>query len=186
MTNTVLGIIICLSILITVQARCRPAYCGPHGRCAADGSGCVCDEDWVGERCRLNERRRCENWGQCQNNGTCKVRVLKQTKGRIPVQIYCVCQEDYAGRRCEYNKKCKNIKCENNGTCDSSYVPPRCICSPNYSGSRCETKDFCLTEQPCLNGGTCVWLNKYGENEEKDLYRCVCPPGYSGHTCAIH
>ena len=38
--------------------------------------------------------------------------------------------------------------------------------------------NYCGTNKPCKNGGTCM-------NTEPDEYNCACPDGYSGKNCEI-
>lgn len=38
--------------------------------------------------------------------------------------------------------------------------------------------NYCGTNTPCKNGGTCM-------NTEPDEYNCACPDGYSGKNCEI-
>lgn len=38
--------------------------------------------------------------------------------------------------------------------------------------------NYCGTNRPCKNGGTCM-------NTEPDEYNCACPDGYSGKNCEI-
>ena len=47
--------------------------------------------------------------------------------------------------------KCKNVDCQNGGTCDKG----KCICPTGYSGVNCEIKDNCYGVT-CQNGGTCA------------------------------
>lgn len=43
---------------------------------------------------------------------------------------------------------------------------------------RCADLNYCGTNRPCKNGGTCM-------NTEPDEYNCACPDGYSGKNCEI-
>lgn len=42
----------------------------------------------------------------------------------------------------------------------------------------CADLNYCGTNRPCKNGGTCM-------NTEPDEYNCACPDGYSGKNCEI-
>lgn len=42
----------------------------------------------------------------------------------------------------------------------------------------CADLNYCGTNKPCKNGGTCM-------NTEPDEYNCACPDGYSGKNCEI-
>lgn len=42
----------------------------------------------------------------------------------------------------------------------------------------CADLNYCGTNRPCKNGGTCM-------NTEPDEYNCACSDGYSGKNCEI-
>lgn len=46
------------------------------------------------------------------------------------------------------------------------------------SALSCADLNYCGTNRPCKNGGTCM-------NTEPDEYNCACPDGYSGKNCEI-
>ncbi|CAF0943117.1 unnamed protein product [Brachionus calyciflorus] len=91
--------------------------------------------------------------------------------------------------------------CVNGGTCRPTNYSPYaiCICLPNYTGSRCEIciglppslptqpptqppapVSPCLTQQYCLNGGTCRATNY------SPYAICICSPNYTGSKCEIY
>ena len=102
---------------------------------------------------------------------------------------------------------CLSYPCRNGGTCNRNLTSGgyTCSCSLGYNGDRCEigkgllqfqlklgmqglnrdntlffhliTGDVCSLSRPCLNGGTCLFLNYW------PYFRCSCPAGYLGHNC---
>lgn len=64
---------------------------------------------------------------------------------------------------------CKDIVCENAGTCDEGV----CTCLDGFSGTNCEIEDLCITQDvTCNNGGTCLDGT------------CTCTTGYEGTDCS--
>ena len=102
---------------------------------------------------------------------------------------------------------CLSYPCRNGGTCNRNLTSGgyTCSCSLGYNGDRCEigkgllqfqlklgmrglnqdntlffhliTGDVCSLSRPCLNEGTCLFLNFW------PYFRCSCPAGYLGHNC---
>ena len=102
---------------------------------------------------------------------------------------------------------CLSYPCLNGGTCNRNLITGgyTCSCSSGYNGDRCEigkgllqfqlklamsglnldnilffhliTGDVCSLSQPCLNGGTCLFLHHW------PYFRCSCSAGYLGHNC---
>ncbi len=77
--------------------------------------------------------------------------------------FFAIATFSFALQSCD---KCKDINCQNGGTCDKG----KCTCPTGYSGDNCEIKDPCLGIS-CLNGGTCASGS------------CNCPSGYEGIDC---
>ena len=81
--------------------------CGENGQC--QGSGCVCQEGWEGDRCQHRScDSRCSLHGQCKNGS-------------------CVCQTGFNGKHCTL-PACNHPtsvrhgkKCNGHGTCKRSF-----------------------------------------------------------------
>ena len=144
----------------------------------AQGPVCVCERGFTGVTCGVNIDE-CVLVG-C-NGGVCIDEVLGYK---------CECRLGLIGKDCEMNDVmllCGNVKCENNGTCNSEYFvnadrdevllvaggnftykPEYCNCNNEWSGVMC-TK--CSLE--C------------GDNQLEDImcYRCICEGLWSGEDC---
>ena len=81
--------------------------CGANGQC--QGSGCVCQEGWEGNRCQHRScDSRCSSHGQCKN-GT------------------CICQTGFNGKHCSLpaciHPAMRQISlCSGHGICDSTMI----------------------------------------------------------------
>ncbi|XP_042220954.1 prolow-density lipoprotein receptor-related protein 1-like isoform X2 [Homarus americanus] len=164
------------------RCKCDPLYQGLHcekyrcsGYCKNDGycspvneNGqelpqlrCYCTHEWTGERCE-SPVKTCQNF--CQNGGECHL-----TPESIP---YCTCNNKFTGERCE---QCKELHCENGGTCRSgvhngnSYLS--CSCAGGFHGSTCS---YSVCTSYCKHG-TCSIL--------QDRPHCTCNIGWSGKMC---
>ncbi|EJD75614.1 DOMON domain-containing protein [Loa loa] len=58
------------------------------------------------------------------------------------------------------------------------YENGECKCRHSYSGKLCQYKDYCSTDEDCLNDGKCI-------KESNDIVRrtCYCAFGYFGQNC---
>ncbi|XP_035694585.1 sushi, von Willebrand factor type A, EGF and pentraxin domain-containing protein 1-like [Branchiostoma floridae] len=73
---------------------------------------------------------------------------------------------------------CRNIICENGGTCTFTSGNTSCSCLTGFEGERCDNNIDDCSSQPCLNNATC----EDGVNN----YTCSCADGYSGAECAVN
>ncbi|CAG9539280.1 unnamed protein product [Cercopithifilaria johnstoni] len=67
-----------------------------------------------------------------------------------------------------------NERCSNHG----DYENGECKCRHSYSGELCQYKDYCSTDEDCLNDGKCI-------KEPHAMVRrtCYCVFGYFGQNC---
>lgn len=72
--------------------------------------------------------------------------------------------------------------CSGNGICRTNMrsLTYTCECLKHHSGRFCEKYDIC-SENPCLNGGTCVRNGSSDPNVHR--YECKCSPGFAGEFC---
>ena len=143
---------------------------------------------FTGRDC-ANQLTKCK-CATCLNNGICIAEVTSY--GKV-LREHCECPPYYTGEICQTHfDPCTN-KCQNNGTCKSSYVgsgeyKTTCSCTEyftgencteckfGYAGDRCEIDMDLCENSPCHNGGTC--------EDHGNKFTCRCPPGYSGHDCS--
>lgn len=149
--------------------------CNNHGQCIAiqgtNESYCDCDKGWTGSKCDVEI---C----YCKNNGTCLNGTTNQ----------CNCPTQYTGQLCEIEVNlCSPNPCSNGGECQVEYLNENnktitiltCKCKEGFIGAFCEINlnatNPCLIANPCLNGGSCSFLNF--------VPSCNCPYGFSGSLC---
>ncbi len=73
-------------------------------------------------------------------------------------------------------RKCKNITCQNGGTCVDGVDDFLCWCSLGYRGRYCEEDiDECSFPDVCDNGATCT--------QGKNFFTCNCCKGGFGCYC---
>uniref|UniRef100_A0A3Q2UBM1 Delta-like protein n=1 Tax=Fundulus heteroclitus TaxID=8078 RepID=A0A3Q2UBM1_FUNHE len=149
-----------------------------------------CDEHYYGIRCNIVCRPRNDYFGHyvCDQFGKrhcmegwkgedCKTAICKQgcspTHGTCDIPGTCKCSYGWDGLLCD---ECQRYPGCVHGTCTE---PWQCTCEKNWGGLLCNKDlNYCGTNQPCKNGGTCM-------NTEPDEYNCACPDGYSGKNCEI-
>jgi hypothetical protein len=76
-------------------------------------------------------------------------------------------------------EQCGSLECLNGGECRLGVNGGEefCLCPAGYTGRRCDVQSSICYPNPCLNGGTCVFL--------LGGYVCSCVGGYSGQNCEI-
>ena len=85
----------------------------------------------------------------CQNGGNCSL-SSENASG-----FSCQCPDGYLGDECEQQNFCRNIECENGGTCQNGNNTFICNCVDGYSGETCDVDINDCDGVVCQNGGTC-------------------------------
>ena len=125
----------------------------------------------------------------CDNNGSC---IAEVTSDGEETRNYCECSPYFTGDHCEMSfDPCAN-KCENNGTCKSSFIGNGeyntiCNCTEYFTGENCtvdiEAKILTCSEESVCGGSerrsNCI------NHENHNDYQCVCKFGYAGDRCEI-
>ena len=172
---------------------CTPEHnCSSHGKCSNDSSTpgtCVCDENWMGDKCDIcadtyytpatNCSKRCTPY--ICNGGTC------DSEGN------CVCPPGIGGPTCHFcappnyppgvcNQTCTGDKnCSSHGTCvfDNNGYPANCSCNDGWVGPY--TVNGC--DIPCSRAATC---NGNGICNQLDIAglgtNCICDTIARGFT----
>ncbi|XP_067133004.1 protocadherin-like wing polarity protein stan isoform X2 [Centruroides vittatus] len=73
---------------------------------------------------------------------------------------------------------CNPNPCPLNSYCVDLWNNYTCKCKPGYIGEKCQSV---CSLNPCLNGGTCIFMS----NKDNVGYRCSCNAAYSGKYCEI-
>uniref|UniRef100_A0A1I7U5Q2 Delta-like protein n=1 Tax=Caenorhabditis tropicalis TaxID=1561998 RepID=A0A1I7U5Q2_9PELO len=143
-----------------------------HGHCSSFDGGfqCLCDDGYTGSYCQVGkdncEGNRCAGGSKCINDVD---------------SYFCDCPPGKTGPFCEkldcsaLPMICNHGQCIDNPLSEKSF---ECQCEPGWGGELCDTdKNECLTENMCMNNGTCVNL--------PGSFRCDCARGYGGKWCDI-
>uniref|UniRef100_A0A8D9AAV9 Protein crumbs n=1 Tax=Cacopsylla melanoneura TaxID=428564 RepID=A0A8D9AAV9_9HEMI len=113
---------------------CIPSPCKNGGQCIDDVNAFICNctnTGYTGETCEedVNECElsddMCGNTGQCINQ---------------PGDYKCVCQYDTCGYLCNFPDPCKDLPCQNGGTCREDckqQADYKCDCLPGWTGKNC-------------------------------------------------
>lgn len=116
----------------------------------------------------------CEQYVKCAKN-TCK-HGSTCTKHAVSDDVLCTCVVGAIGQRCEHNiNDCKNVTCNNGGSCIDFLNGFLCNCTAGWSGQFCEVDINECASNPCLQGSTCI--------DEINRYKCECALGKSGKNC---
>ena len=124
------------------------------------------------ERCDLP--RLCDTipFPPCLNDGVCNDFVVSGSYN-------CSCPSQFFGAGCQFFDTCSNSPCENNGNCfvDLSNINQfTCNCQAGYTGELCDAQISPCTNDPCLNGATCM-------DVLSNQLECQCIPGFTGQLC---
>ncbi|XP_054881676.1 protein delta homolog 2 [Poeciliopsis prolifica] len=82
----------------------------------------------------------------------------------------CRCDPGWDGALCQ---RCVTMPGCVHGSC---LQPWQCACQPGWGGRFCDKDLSVCSQQPCLNGATCLL-------EDSGDFRCLCPDGFHGPTC---
>ncbi|XP_043992678.1 protein delta homolog 2 [Gambusia affinis] len=82
----------------------------------------------------------------------------------------CRCDPGWDGELCQ---RCVTMPGCVHGSC---LQPWQCACQPGWGGRFCDKDLSVCSQQPCLNGATCLL-------EDSGDFRCLCPDGFHGPTC---
>ena len=126
--------------------------CQNNGSCSdvsnnSRGFLCSCPSGFGGEECQLDLRPCGTN--PCLYNGQSPLLLISLSLTRFFVgtcqslgngTVLCRCVTGRDGSRCERRTDfCSNVKCENDGVCQSRATAYQCLCvSDSYSGEYCE------------------------------------------------
>ncbi|XP_041836140.1 stabilin-1 [Melanotaenia boesemani] len=156
-------------------ANCTACSCAMQGRCdeGIEGTGCVCEPGWEGDRCERKMSLIPEECRQCHVHAVCNVGTG------------CLCAAGFEGNgtfcspappvdMCsEYNGGCHL-----NADCNQTGLVVSCTCQSGYQGDgfSCEPINRCVEEQNggCNDFASCKFT---GPNERE----CECLPGYVGN-----
>ncbi|XP_015789655.1 neurogenic locus protein delta [Tetranychus urticae] len=167
---------------------CKPGCHPQNGYCEHPGE-CRCRFGYRGDNCtECATMPGCQN-GDCENPLDCN--CFKGWTGlfcNIPIcsegcdlehgwcrrPNECRCRVGWSGSNCSEcvpYPGCKMGNCTQPWTCD---------CQPGWGGIDCSEKlDYCeLNDNPCLNGGTCISVEKNDGN-----FICRCNLGFEGKRC---
>lgn len=158
------------SPLMLPPGSCGSQPCLNGGTCIETrgniGYECNCHNRFVGSICEI-DLDPCAS-SPCLYGGKCKSASGTYT---------CECVPRLSGKRCEYGRYCNPNPCKHGGVCEEGDEAPLCKCRA-FTGDLCDYDiDECLSNAPCLNGGTCI--NEIGS------YRCICPLNMTGIHCNL-
>ncbi len=72
------------------------------------------------------------------------------------VSFHCDCAPGYEGDTCSTQiDHCKNINCQNGGSCINKPLGYECVCLLGFSGPNCEININDCYSNPCQNNGSC-------------------------------
>ena len=161
--------------------------CLNGGTCVNNGTDqyyCDCPRQYYGDACQyvVLPPNYC-NDESCSNNSTCSSGQSSFT---------CFCNNGAGGPNClgVQTDPCDSNPCFHGAQCNeeqggNSFT---CECSPGYTGMHCETNINECSDDPCLNGGSCIdgsgsFLCDCGEGFTGRLCQVVCPLGHIGEYC---
>nr|XP_026689503.1 fibropellin-1-like isoform X2 [Ciona intestinalis] len=177
---------------------CASLPCNNNGTCTdrVNDFTCSCMAGVSGDTCDVIEDH-CVFLVPCKNSGTCQ---------NTRTYYRCTCMAGYHGQDCENEiDECLSNPCQNGGSCTDRLAGYDCQCDDGISGKHCEVRPttttapsttitttaspdevttttipeiLCAVDSAfqCLNGGSCVVLNRVTET-------CLCTEGYEGNRC---
>ena len=143
---------------------CVDSDCSGHGRCnpsrgLSSDDSCICDANWVGDKCECNDQK------TCTGHGTCSISADRKT-------VTCKCAPNYFGNDCSFYCDAQ-YKCNGHGVCNTAANP--CKCDKTYDGVSC---NYTCSLQCTLNGGECEI-----RDPSSTAMFCKCPCNRYGELC---
>ncbi|GFY53891.1 neural-cadherin [Trichonephila inaurata madagascariensis] len=114
----------------------------------------------------------------CMNDIRLDTRYLPMENGSQSAFVY---ESRNVKSGCPSNNPCHGVFCPPPFICVDLWMLYECTCPKGFvvnpDGKSCIDDNECESQQPCLNGGSCINL------PDGQGFECICPSGYFGIHC---